>query len=417
MGIQQHAIGAARAPEISSTPVSAAKLSVLHLEPIKDRLGPRWDRLSGLVHQLFEKALRGAQGRHDHFVLMDELSYVATFHDLTPYEAEVACTSVAKEVCDLLFGEGSEAVSIRSLIGTVSGGIADFPQNAGAEISSALERDGKASITTHHPPLAGPPPESYWIGWAHKRLAALTNDVAGFYPAWDLQRKRSSWLSFARRPKLPLAGGVAAKAAEDEKVTAELEIAFLRASADYALMVQHSGQVCPIASGVSYNTLSGFHSRMRYIQALKSLALSPSCPLFLKIARIPDGTPLARLWEIVLMISEPGTRILLEFADIRRLPALDIRLNVAGVGAVLPERCTENAALHIARCLLRRSAEQKGFAFLGDIAAPRLLKAIVGEGVHYVGGIGPARPPHWTGNETIPRLPLDLPPEIEKFFV
>lgn len=117
------------------------------------------------------------------------------------------------------------------------------------------------------------------------------------------------------------------------------------------------------------------------------------------------------------MINEPGTRILLEFENIRRLPALDMRLGVAGIGTVLPQACGENEARHIARLLLRRSAEQKGFAFLGDIAAPRLVKPILSEGVQYVGGIGPTPPPYLTGNETVLHLPLGLPHSIEKTFI
>src|ERR1700709_2518077 len=58
--------------------VSAAKLHVLQLGPIKDRLGDKWPKLSGLVHQLFEAAIRTAQGPRDHFVRLDELSYVVT---------------------------------------------------------------------------------------------------------------------------------------------------------------------------------------------------------------------------------------------------------------------------------------------------------------------------------------------------
>ena len=40
--------------------VSAAKLHVLQLEPIKAKMGEKWERLSSLVHKLFEKTLRQA---------------------------------------------------------------------------------------------------------------------------------------------------------------------------------------------------------------------------------------------------------------------------------------------------------------------------------------------------------------------
>lgn len=41
------------------------------------------------------------------------MTYVVTFHDLTLAEASLACTCVAKEVCDLLFGADVDEISIR----------------------------------------------------------------------------------------------------------------------------------------------------------------------------------------------------------------------------------------------------------------------------------------------------------------
>src|ERR1700722_14340367 len=130
------------------TPVSAAKLHVLQLEPIRERLGPRWPRLSTLVHKLFEKSFSRAQGPRDHFMLVGELSYVATFHGLSPDEAALACAAVAKEVCELLFGEDSEQIVVRSIIGTVPGPIRDLRPPEAVLIATLLEKTGKETITT-----------------------------------------------------------------------------------------------------------------------------------------------------------------------------------------------------------------------------------------------------------------------------
>ena len=86
--------GFSRAPAVAQD-VNAAKLHVLQLDPIKARLGPRWPRLSHLVHKLFEKALHRAQGPRDHYLAVGELSYVATFHGLSQDEAALACAAGA----------------------------------------------------------------------------------------------------------------------------------------------------------------------------------------------------------------------------------------------------------------------------------------------------------------------------------
>src|SRR4029078_3716969 len=97
--------------------IAAAKLHVLQLEPIKEKLGERWERLSELVHKLFERTLARAQGPRDHFVETGELSYIVTFHDLSPEEAGLACASVADAVCKLLFGDGGRDIAVRRPVG------------------------------------------------------------------------------------------------------------------------------------------------------------------------------------------------------------------------------------------------------------------------------------------------------------
>jgi hypothetical protein len=403
-------------PPIIPTPVSAAKLSVLNLAPIKERLGSRWGRLSDLVHKLFEKALRGAQGPRDHFVLVGELSYVATFHGVTPDEAGLACAAIAKAVCELLFGEDSETISVRSLIGTVSGPILQLPENAGAQIAQALEQNGKETIISSQKTAAAQHPreQGYWVEFAHGQSAVRFNQETGLYPIWNLHKKRSQWLMFGRNPRHSGRKSVAAaqRNQTDDNNLAELEIAFLRAAAEYGLKVQQTRQLCAISAGVSYSTLSGFHTRIRYIQALKSIAVSGSCPLFLQIGQIPEGTPLGRLAEIVAMISEPGTRVLLEFENIRRVPVLDIRLGVAGIGTALPDRCDCDEARKIAENLLRRSVEQKAFAFLERVDSSPLIGAIFDAGIHYASGAAPELRQILSGLEAVPKLPMALPAKV-----
>jgi hypothetical protein len=125
--------------------VSAAKLHVLQLEPIKQRLGPRWERLSTLVHKLFEQTLKRTQAPGDNFIATGELSYIVTFHALSPEEAGLACAAVAKDVCEHLFGDDVQDISVRSLVGTVPAsalrGKTDWDQ-----VSSTLERTGTETV-------------------------------------------------------------------------------------------------------------------------------------------------------------------------------------------------------------------------------------------------------------------------------
>jgi hypothetical protein len=111
----------------ASHAVSTAKLHILQLEPIKEKLGDRWSRLSDLVHKLFEKTLKHAQGQGDHFIQSGELSYIVTFRELAPEEAGLVCAAVAREVCKLLFGKPAQRYAFRYLLDLQKKGSCECP--------------------------------------------------------------------------------------------------------------------------------------------------------------------------------------------------------------------------------------------------------------------------------------------------
>src|SRR5262249_61306207 len=103
--------------EIVNAQTAAAKLHVLNLGPIKERLGGKWPKLSGLVQKLFETAMRDAQGPSDNFVLIDELCYMVTFNCFTFLDATVACTAVAQKVCENFFSSTCYEVYVCAVVG------------------------------------------------------------------------------------------------------------------------------------------------------------------------------------------------------------------------------------------------------------------------------------------------------------
>ena len=385
------------------TPVSAAKLHVLQLEPIRERLGPRWPRLSTLVHKLFEKSFSRAQGPRDHFMLVGELSYVATFHGLSPDEAALACAAVAKEVCELLFGEDSEQIVVRSIIGTVPGPIRDLRPPEAVLIATLLEKTGKETITTSQDSRDA---SLGWLSRAHEHAARLKHTI-GFHPAWDIARQKSQWLLLAMETKYPHPHGPTGveRALGPGEAVADMEISLLRAAAAYGFRIAAAQQMGAIAVGVACATLCRPASRQAYLQALKSARLSPASPLLLKIEQIPEGMPLGRLGELAAILAQPGARVLLEFEQARAIPPLDIRLGVAGIGAALPEHCEKDDARLSARQLIARAPEQKAFAFVEGLDTAELMETATASGLKF--GAGAAfGAMALSGLETVPKLPL-----------
>ena len=407
------------APACAPDKVPAAKLHILHLEPIKAKLGGKWEKLSALVHTLFEKSLRRAQGPRDHFLLVDEMTYVVTFHNLSLEEASIACASVAKEVCDLLFGADVDDIAIRGLVGLVPPSMLENAAAKGVQLTELLERSGGEIVVTpnHNPEIAWEDvskpvpvpamPTGEWLSRAHF-LAEQVGLKVGYFPIWDLAGRKSASLFLSalnRASNMPVSVRHALKGLEEPRI-ANFETTLLQAAAEYAQAVHAVQKLCALGVGVSYETLSGFHSRIHYIGALKSIRTLADCPLLLRIDQIPEGTPVGRLAEIVTMLTTPNVRITLQFETLRSLPDLDVRLGAAGIGGVLPPHCDVLTATALAQRLVRRASGQKAFSFLHGLESHELVDAALKCHVRFGSGHAIDAGRHYTGREPIPDFPL-----------
>jgi hypothetical protein len=407
---------------VSEPAVPAAKLHVLGLLPIKNKLGEKWPRLSGLVHSLFEKAISNAQGPSDHFIILDELSYVVSFHHLSMEEAGLACAAIAQEVCKLLFGADVEDISVRSLVGLVSPQLFEAGSAAAAKISELLEQSGgeiivkrsdsalvapRTSVNSPSPRMEGWS-EGKWISRAHQ-LATSAGRKFGFFPVWDLSKRNSFslyaslWSGATFKNLIPVRRALVGR---DESQIVEMEAALLFAAADYACRFHAAQKICALGIGVSYETMSGFHTRIRYIGLLKTIQTFSNCPLMIRVEQVPKGTPLGRIAEIVAMMSIPNIRVSLEFKEPRTLPEMNIRLGAMGIGCVLPADCDATDAASIAQRLVRGATDQKGFAFLHGLSSPSLLSAARDNGVRVGSGSAIGRGESFTGLEPLPEFPL-----------
>ncbi|HET7085111.1 MAG TPA: hypothetical protein VFI23_10095 [Rhizomicrobium sp.] len=405
--------GRAAEPEIA-----AAKLHVLHLDPIKDKLGDKWSKLSGLVHKLFEKALRNVQGPSDHFLLVDEMSYVVTFNTLSLEAASLACASVAREVCELLFGAEADDIAVRGLVGLVpkssvktmaGGAIAELLERRGGEF---IVRPAESHVASHEvrSTKIAPPPVSVPGGWIHhaESLFAKSGTALALFPVWDLKSRKSASLHMAgyspSAEKAPCSMRRLFKQAHDAHFV-EHEIAVLQAAAEYAQRVHRAGKVCAVGLGVSYETLSGLHARIAYIGALKSVVTIPSCPILLRIERVPGGTPHGRIAEIVNMLSIPNIKPTVEFLEPRDLANLDIRLGAAGIGWSITNEDTASVKLAVHR-LVQRAATQKAFSFVQGLKNDELAAAAQESGIRFGAGSVLGAPLLLNASDPVPNFPL-----------
>lgn len=382
--------------------VAAAKLHVLQLDPIKTKLGDKWPRLSQLVHALFEKTLKRAQGPVDHFVPLGELAYIATFQSRTTEEATIACTAVAREVCELLFGDDAGDISVRSLIGMIP---AQYLQSDVSieTIGDALEQTGQEVLVTKTRS------DSTGDAKAPGQRAAAVRYRTRFLPVWDMDKLTSSFLFLS-----PVGSGAhkygasfrrLAEKQDDEFITGQ-EARLLKAASEYAQRAQEAGKVCAIGAGIGWQTLFAAGTRHRYLTSLRALQFAPNCPLLLKIEDVPLGVSLARLAEMVAMLGAAGVRVLIEFAPDIRIPDLSIKLGAVGIGTRLPVDCSFEKAKEIIEMLNRRLLRQSAFSFVGGLASRGLVELATEQHVRFGSGEALDKSKSLMRLEQIPDFPL-----------
>jgi hypothetical protein len=400
--------------------IAAAKLHVLHLAPIKEKLGAKWPKLSEPVHRLFEKAIRNAQGPRDHFVQLDELSYVVTFNGLALEEAALACASIAKQVCERLFGGTDTGITVRALVGQLSEEILARQFGDGSQINTLLELNGQEIVVSSH---HGDPPSTTritpgaenpdWqpvntISKARASLQAFGLEI-GLFPVWELAKRKSAYVyaSAYQHHGVPKPGCTRQLLSWQPDHVVDAEIALLYAAHAYARRVHQAHKVCALGAGVSYETLGNFNSRIRYITALKSLALPPECPLLLKLEDVPPGTPLGKLAELISMLSVPYVRFIVQFKSPAAVPdRIDIRLGAAGIGCALPLHCDAVQTAAVMKKLGHALAEQKGFLFVEELETSVHVDLALVNGIRF--GTGNGLDSVWfSSSDDVPAFPLN----------
>jgi hypothetical protein len=400
----------------------AAKMHVLALEPIKERLGPRWPKLSELVHKLFENSIVRMQSPADCYVRLDELSYAAIFRSLSLPEATRVCNAIAADVCRVLFGDQIEEVSVRTVIAEVTVPSNEDATLMGEFIEAQIERSGQETIiaqsihdgllpqnkTISGQVIAPAPHAVQQLQSTQTILASLALGMA-FFPMWDLGKKRSFSMSLApfrgtprsyldtSRRTLNMRGG--------ERELAELETILLFAAEAYAKRLHDAGMICAVGVGVSYETISNVRLRARYLAALQKVHLPPANPLLLKLSAIPVGTPPTRVGELAAMIRHASVRVLLEFEALAKIPRFEFRVNAVGVGSHVPKNVDEETLARQVKAAADTAALSKLFFFLEGLKSQTDVEIATASGVRF--GAGSALSLlHYSGLEDIPSFPI-----------
>ena len=402
---------------IPSDSVAAAKVHVLQLEPIKHRLGDRWPRLSLLVHKLVNTALQKAQGPGDHFEVVGELAYVATFHKLSQSQTDAAMADIMQKICEKLWGAGVPEVSVRGVVGEVPAALVSEKSCSPEAISETLEKTGSKTVVSIPRSLESPrilpkqiiwnsPPRAGWIKHGHE-LGETLGITFRFAPVWELQGGRSRLLALTMNGRISGRQGLASLIPDSSlHQLVDVEIPLLFMTAAMAQRMSQAGEVASLMVGVSHDTVSHKETRTRYLRALKDMEVPVSCPILLRVEMIPDGAVLTRVAQIASMLATPNVRVVLDFQNPRQLPPFDFRLPAVGISAMLPASCDAPQAEKVVEKIVRRAQDQKCVSFLHGVDNGELVDIAEQAGVKFATGKALGKGTEFTGLEAVPQFPL-----------
>ncbi len=263
---------------------SAGKIQLLDLGALKERIGAKWDRMSGPVQAFFEAAIRRNLGQGDIFYRSGELAYLVVFRGLSAAETELKCAVIAEEVCQRLFGANGESVTLRSVTGHVAQD--DLPRDAShvGGLDALLERNGREVLVSktaagirrsNAPQAAERELRVRLINQASGLQRIKASDVAFAYrPVWDCAKH--AVLTYLCQPALgPLPTdadlATAFLAAEDAEDLAFLDLLVLEQCGAQLKRLRLAGLRVVLAVPVHFTTLSRVKSWQAYSAAYRQI--------------------------------------------------------------------------------------------------------------------------------------------------
>ena len=78
---------------------------VIGLEPLRDRAGPRWEKMRGSVCARLEMILRQRLGPSDFFLPLDDVAYLVTMPGTEPEDAQITCLRITYDLYVSYLGE------------------------------------------------------------------------------------------------------------------------------------------------------------------------------------------------------------------------------------------------------------------------------------------------------------------------
>jgi len=371
--------------------VSASKIHMLGLDAIKARLGPKWNRMSDLVHRYFEAAIRRELAPGDTFCSSGELSYLVLFRDLSVAETQLKCAVVIEDVCRKLFGEQEEEISIRSLVAPMD--IVDLADREGqARLNASLERDGRETLFSSKSGMAQSIGEILHVEMVSLRpplhTVPIRNPAFVYRPLWDTSRSAvltyiCQLLPDAMRGDAAFSGPFSADNEEGQLVLDQL---CLRECLQRVQDLRQSGLRVILAVPLHFSTLCRLRHWARYHAFYETFPSELFRDIAFLVYGFDSGVPHIRLSQELPKLSRMTSYI---YCIVDGAEAAGQRFANTGahaIGLALQPGSLEKPWIERAKALARESLGSGLEVFVLGAAARSAAVNAIGAGARYLEG-------------------------------
>jgi hypothetical protein len=364
---------------------------VIGLEPLRDRAGPRWQKMRSAVYARLEMILQQRLGPTDFFLPLDDVTYLVTMPGTESEDARIACLRATYDLYVSYLGQ-CEIDSIR---------LYDAKQADGNSI--AVER----IATEHLRTLAQRAGISEDSGKSLARTSTgqrqdsgnrTTIDVAvHFLPVWDAHNEAitlyicaPSRLALKSDPLVELTLG-------DLKPQARAEVEISCLQQGVAALTEHlkRGERFMMAFQVCYDTLSSHIGRVQFTDAFRELPSEFRQYLIIQLTEVPSGVPHSRLSDLVIAVKPYAKAVMSEIPDFWRNHADYGGLGLQAIGMNFDQSRLTRQQKADALGKMIASAKQLGLStFLTGVSDLTTLCSARQGKVHFVEGPAIASPLH-----------------------
>jgi hypothetical protein len=364
---------------------------VIGLEPLRDRAGPRWEKMRDAVCARLEMILRQRLGPTDFFLPLDDVTYLVTMPGTESQDAQIACLRVTYDLYVNYLGQ-CEIDSICLYRAKQADGNAIGVERIATEQLRTLAQ--RAGISENSVKAL----DKISIGQRRVSDDRTTIDVGvHFLPMWDAHNEAITLYTCTPK-RLALQSSPSVTLSLDElkpQCRAEVEISCLQQGV--AALARHlkRGERFMMAFQVCYDTLSSHLGRVQFTDACRELPSDFRQYLIIQLTEVPSGVPHSRFSDLVVAVKPYVKAVMSEIPEFWRNYADYGGLGLQAIGMNFAQsRLTHQQKADALRKMIT-SARQIGLStFLTGVSDLATLCSAREGKVHFIEGSAIASPLH-----------------------